>query len=152
MISLILDNIRSVYNVGSIFRTADAAGVSKIYLVGVTPTPTDRFGRERKDLAKVALGAEKTISWEHVEDVLEVIERLKKERVHIVAVEQSPNSVSLYDFKPAEKVVYVFGSETEGLSADVLEACDEVVEIPMQGEKESLNVSVVAGVILFHPH
>lgn len=149
---LILDNIRSVHNVGSIFRTADAAGVSKIYLIGVTPTPVDRFGRERKDLAKVALGAEKTVPWEHGEDSLEMINALKKDGVKVVAVEQSPNSVSLYNFKSAEKVAYVLGSETDGLSSEVLEASDEVVEIPMKGEKESLNVSVVAGIILFHTY
>jgi tRNA G18 (ribose-2'-O)-methylase SpoU len=149
---LILDNIRSVHNVGSIFRTADAAGVSKIYLAGVTPAPIDRFGRARKDFAKVSLGAEKSVPWEQVKNVSEVIEELKKEAVKVVAVEQSSNSVSLYDFKPAEKVAYVLGSETEGLSADVLEVCDEIVEIPMKGEKESLNVSVTAGIILFHHH
>ncbi|MBP9771729.1 MAG: RNA methyltransferase [Candidatus Pacebacteria bacterium] len=149
MIIVILDNIRSVYNVGSIFRTCDGAGVEKIYLCGTTPTPLDRFGRVRKDLAKVALGAEKTVPWEYTKTTEEAIESLKAEGVRVVAVEQSPSAISYKTFKQTSKIAFVFGNETDGVSKQVLDMCDTIVEIPMHGAKESLNVSVVAGIILF---
>jgi tRNA G18 (ribose-2'-O)-methylase SpoU len=148
--TLILDNIRSVYNVGSIFRTADAAGVSKIYLCGVTPAPIDRFGRLRKDMAKVALGAEKSVPWERLETTEEATDKLKKEGYEIVAVEQSHSSINFRNHKPAAKTAYIFGNEVEGLSADILKASDKTIEIPMTGQKESLNVSVSVGVVLFN--
>jgi len=149
---MILPNIRSVHNVGSIFRTADAAGISKIYIVGVTPDPIDRFGRGRTDFAKVSLGAEKTVSWEHVETINEVILKLKDQNYYIVALEQNENSV---DYKtvvlPAGKQSYAFivGEETKGLLVEELAFADVIAEIPMAGEKESLNVSVATGVALF---
>ncbi len=146
---LILNNIRSVFNVGSIFRTADGAGVSKIYLVGVTPDPVDRFGRERKDLAKVALGAEKKIAWEHAEDLEIVIKKLKKEGYQAVALEQAENSVDYKKFKPKFPLALVLGEEVSGLDKKSLDLCDAVIEIPMMGEKESLNVSVATGVALY---
>lgn len=148
-IYLVLENIRSVHNVGSIFRTADACGVSKIYLIGVTPTPKDRFGRIRKDLAKVALGAEKNIVWEQIDSSLEVLKNLKTDGFQIISIEQSENSVDYKEVKSQEKVVFVLGAEVEGLSKSVLDLSDIVAEIPMKGKKESLNVSVAAGVALF---
>lgn len=152
---VILDNIRSVHNVGSIFRTCDGAGVEKIFLCGVTPAPIDRFGRARKDFAKVSLGAQHSVSWEHVASTREAIERLKKEGVHVIAVEQDARATPFLtffknrDISGMNRMAFVFGEETEGLSKEILDTCDEVIEIPMRGEKESLNVSVAAGIILF---
>jgi len=146
---VILHNIRSVYNVGAVFRTADAVGVSKIYLTGYTPAPLDRFGRERKDFAKSALGAEKVVTWEHLKQIGSVIRRLKKEGVEIIAVEQSKNSIDYKKFKPKRKTAFLFGNEVLGVSKVLLDKCDKIIEIPMRGEKESLNVSVSAGVVLF---
>ena len=149
-IVLILPNIRSVYNVGAIFRTADACGVSKIFLTGYTPTPEDRFGRQRRDVAKSALGAEKTVKWEYRENLKDLIEELKKKGVEIVAVEQDKNSVDYKDFEIELKpIAFIFGNEVEGLSKDILNNVDKIIEIPMVGKKESLNVSVSAGVVLF---
>ncbi len=146
---VILDNVRSVHNVGSLFRTCDAAGVSKLYLCGVTPAPVDRFGRARKDLAKVALGAQNSVAWEHVPTTQEAIAALKKEGVRVVAVEQDARAKAFKMFSYQKPTVFVFGEETKGLSKEVLQLCDEVIEIPMHGKKESLNVSVAAGIILF---
>lgn len=146
---LILHNIRSAYNVGAIFRTADAVGISKIYLTGYTPAPLDRFGRSRKDIAKAALGAEKTIPWEHFARIGEVFKKLKKEKTKIVAIEQSPPSIDYKKFKLAGPTAFLLGNEVEGLSKSLIKQCDAAIEIPMRGKKESLNVSVAAGVVLF---
>ncbi len=146
---LILDNIRSVFNVGSIFRTAECAGVSKIYLVGVTPDPVDRFGRERKDLAKVALGAEKKVEWEHVKNTSSLLKKFKVDGYQVIALEQAENSVDYKKFKPKFPLALILGEEVKGLSKKILELCDTTIEIPMMGEKESLNVSVATGVALF---
>ncbi len=146
---VILDNIRSVHNVGSIFRTSDAAGVEKVYLCGTTPTPIDRFGRARNDMAKVALGAEKTVQWEYAENTLDIVKKLKAEGAKVFSVEQYEGSVDYSSIKYPEQCAFVFGNEVGGVSLDVLAECDEVIEIPMKGEKESLNVSVAAGVVLF---
>lgn len=148
-IFLVLHNIRSAYNVGAIFRTADAAGISKIYLTGYTPAPLDRFGRPRKDIAKAALGAEKTISWEHVPRIENVFKKLKKEKTKIVAIEQSPKSIDYKKFKIAGPTAFLLGNEVEGLSKSLIKQCDAAIEIPMRGKKESLNVSVAAGIVLF---
>jgi tRNA G18 (ribose-2'-O)-methylase SpoU len=141
-ISLLLHDIRSVYNVGSIFRTADAFGVARIYLSGYTPTPIDRFGRKRADVAKVALGAEDSVAWRRLEgSPLEFIKKYKiKDNVVIIALEQDPRSV---DYR------HVIGNEIGGISRDILDHTDIIAEIPMRGTKESLNVSVAAGVALF---
>lgn len=149
---IILDNIRSAHNVGSIFRTADGAGVEKIYLLGYTPTPVDRFGRSQPEIAKTSLGASEVIPFEHIEnnDTKNLVERLKQEGFKIVAVEQTPNSVSLYDFTVPPKVCYILGNEIDGVSEGLLSLADTAVEIPMEGQKESLNVSVTAGIVLFH--
>lgn len=149
MKQVILHDIRSHYNVGAIFRTCDGAGVSKIYLTGYTPAPEDRFGRAVAEISKTALGAEKFVAWEKVEDTLLVVQKLKAEGVTVVAVEQSESSVMLNDFVTPEKVAYVFGSETEGVPLEVLAEVDVVLELPMLGQKESLNVSVTAGIVLF---
>lgn len=148
MRKLILHNIRSAHNVGSIFRTAEGAGVRKIYLSGYTPAPIDRFGRKRKDLAKVALGAEDMIEWEKSDDIQTLISNLKKDG-RVIAVEQSPDSVDYTVFSEPESVTYIFGNEVEGIEEDVLNSVDMIVEIPMKGDKKSLNVSVSAGIILF---
>jgi len=146
---VLLHNIRSTHNVGSIFRTADALGVTKIFLSGYTPTPLDKFGRARKDVAKVALGAEKTLEWEYAENPKKILEKLKKETYQIVALEQSQGSVDYKKVKIKYPVVFVVGNEVDGISADILSLCDTVAEIPMRGAKESLNVSVAFGVGLF---
>ena len=149
MKQVILHDIRSHYNVGAIFRTSDGAGVSKIYLTGYTPAPEDRFGRQVAEISKTALGAEKFVAWEKNEDILAVVQKLKSEGVTVVAVEQSNNSVMLNDFVVPEKVAYMFGSETAGVSPEVLAEVDIILELPMLGQKESLNVSVTAGIVLF---
>ena len=144
---VILDNIRSVYNVGSIFRTSDALGIDKIFLCGCTPTPIDRFGRARKDLAKVALGAEKDISWEYFSDTKDIIKKLKKEGFQIIAVEQDKKSDDFTKIKPKYPVAIVMGNEVGGIDKKTLVLCDKIAEIPMMGNKESLNVSVSFGIV-----
>ena len=148
-IFIILDNIRSVHNVGSIFRTSDALGVNKIFLCGCTPTPKDRFGRERKDLTKVALGAEKSIEWEYFKTTEEAVKKLKKEKFQIIALEQSENSIDYKKVKAKNKTAIILGEEVHGLNKKVLDLADVVMEIPMRGIKESLNVSVSFGVAAF---
>lgn len=148
-IVLILNNIRSVENVGSIFRTADGAGVEKIYLVGTTPAPIDRFGRNRADMAKVALGAEKNIYWEQADDITKLIKNLKKDGYNIVALEQDKKSISYKKFRSSGDVVLIVGNEVDGIANGVLRQCDAIIEIPMKGKKESLNVSVATGIALF---
>lgn len=147
---LILHNIRSIHNVGSIFRTADAAGVTRIYLTGYTPAPIDRFGRTRRDFAKVSLGAEQSVPWEKRKNIIALLQRLKREGVGIVAVEQDADAVSYTKVKVRGPAVLIFGSEVKGISKVVLKQCDVIMEIPMRGKKESLNVSVAAGIVLFH--
>jgi 23S rRNA (guanosine2251-2'-O)-methyltransferase len=147
---LVLDNLRSVENTASIFRTAEGFGVSKIIVVGTTPLPMDRFGRLRADFAKVSLGAEKSVKWSYEEDIGKPLLELKEEGHKIVALEQHPNSKRLRDFVALDKFVLVVGGEVEGVSKEALELADAIVEIPMMGMKESLNVSVATGVALFH--
>lgn len=148
---LILLDIRSNHNVGSLFRTADACGISKIYLVGITPAPLDKFGRVVKEIAKTALGAELSVPYEKIKSFKVLVNKLKKEGFKIIAIEQSENSVDYkkVKIKKGEKVAFVLGREVEGMSKAELSLCDIVAEIPMKGEKESLNVSVAGGVTLF---
>jgi len=146
---LILDNIRSVHNVGAIFRTADAAGIFKIYLCGYTPAPLDRFGRERTDFIKSALGAEKTVKWEKYENIEILLEKLKNENIFLVAVEQSKKSLDYKKFKVKFPIAFIFGNEVLGVSENILKKCDIILEIPMLGKKESLNISVSLGVAMF---
>lgn len=148
---LALHNIRSTHNVGAVFRTADAAGVTDIFLIGITPDPVDRFGRKRSDIAKSALGAEESITWHHFsdEDFLEKVSDLKKEGFQIISIEQSTNSIDYKKVEAGEKVLIIVGNEVGGLPKEVLEKSDNIAEIPMLGKKESLNVSVATGVALF---
>ncbi len=148
-IRLILDNIRSVHNVGSIFRTADTLGISKIYCLDTTPTPVDRFKNKRKDFAKVSLGAEDTVLWEHVSNFKSIISNLKKEGFTIIALEQANNSVDYKLVESTNKTVVILGNEVDGVSKELLQECDIVAEIPLIGKKESLNVSVSAGIFLY---
>lgn len=149
-IRLILDNVRSVHNVGSIFRTAEAAGVSKIYCVGTTPRPNDRFNQKRNDFAKVALGAEDMIPWEHVEDADQLVSELKADGYYIIGVEQAINSTNYKKVKPGKKTVLILGNEINGVSPELLKKSDVIAEIPHYGKKESLNVSVAAGILIFN--
>jgi 23S rRNA (guanosine2251-2'-O)-methyltransferase len=146
---VILDNIRSTFNVGSIFRTADALGVKTLILGGTTPAPVDRFGRARADIAKVALGAEKSVGWKYEKNILKSIKKLKKEGYQIIAVEQAKNSVDYKKVKIKNKVAFIMGEEVKGINKNILKMADVVAEIPMRGQKESLNVSVAFGVALF---
>lgn len=148
-IYVLLHNIRSTHNVGSIFRTSDALGVTKIYLSGYTPTPLDRFNRPRKDIAKVALGAEKSIDWEYVTNPEKTIKDLKKANYQIIGLEQAKNSVDYKKVKIKYPILFIVGNEVGGIEKNMLSLSDVVAEIPMNGKKESLNVSVAFGVGLF---
>lgn len=146
---ILLHNIRSTHNVGSIFRTSDALGVSKIYLSGYTPTPLDKFKKPRKDIAKVALGAEKIIPWEYLEDPVKIVKKLKAQKFQVVGIEQNEKSIDYKKVKVTDKVLFIVGNEVDGMDQKFLSLCDVISEIPMSGEKESLNVSVAFGVALF---
>ncbi len=154
---LILHNVRSLHNVGAIFRTADAAGVTKIYLTGYTPGPYDFFGKLRKDFAKTALGSEKFVLWEQQKNIAALLGRLKKEKVFIVSLEQAKRAVPYgrlaAKYKKALKrhteLALIVGNEVRGLSPAILKKSDAIIEIPMRGKKESLNVSVAAGIALY---
>ncbi len=147
---VILHNIRSAHNVGSVFRSADGAGVSKIFLTGYTPTPIDRFGREREEILKTSLGATHTVPYEVVPDIQELITRLGEERVMLVAVEQTAQAIPYTTYTPQGDTAYIFGNEVTGVESEVLSHAPVHIQIPMSGAKESLNVSVCAGIILFH--
>ncbi len=142
-IVIILHNIRSRENVGSIFRTADAAGVSKIYLCGITPTPP------HEKISKTALGAETYVSWESYKQTWRLLEKLKRDSINIVALEQTKESADLFRFNPKFPLALVLGNEVKGLSSQLIKYCETKVSIPMHGRKESLNVSVAAGIALF---
>ena len=140
---LILDDIRSMNNIGSVFRTGDAFKVEKVYLCGITATPPHR------EIQKTALGADETVTWEHVEDVHCLVKKLQLEGVIVAAVEQVENSVSLLSFEPVKnkKYAFVFGNEVFGVNQAVVEQTDFCLEIPQYGTKHSLNISVTAGVV-----
>lgn len=144
----VLDNLRSVYNVGSIFRTANAAGIEKIILCGTTPTPLDKKGVRRSDFAKVALGADETIVWEYHEDTKSILKILRKDGVYVVAFEQDSKAVDykVVNIEGKESVAFVIGPEVTGITRDVLDSCDVIAEIPMLGTKESLNVTIAFGI------
>lgn len=148
-VSVLLHNVRSTHNVGSIFRTADAAGVERIYLSGYTPTPRDRFGRVQKDVAKTALGAESAVPWEYAKSPSSLFKKWKQEGKMVVGIERDARAIDYRTFTRAQPTVFVFGNEVRGLSRALCSACDQLVEIPMHGTKESLNVSVAAGIVLF---
>jgi tRNA G18 (ribose-2'-O)-methylase SpoU len=146
---LIIPDIRSAINVGALFRTADASGISKIYLTGFSPRPIDNFGRIQKDIAKSALGAETWIPWEYKKTLLPLLRALKKDGFTLIALEQNKNSIDYRKIKPSQKMAFILGREVEGISSKILNECDLIAEIPMYGKKESLNVSVACGVALF---
>lgn len=142
---IIADNVRSMHNVGSIFRTSDAFLVEKIYLCGITPTPPHR------EIQKTALGATESVDWQYVENTLDVINQLKKEGWTILALEQTTNSVMLDELKveKGEKIAIVLGNEVEGVNQEVINLCHKAVEIPQFGTKHSFNVSVSCGIMLW---
>jgi len=142
---LVLDDIRSLHNIGSVFRTADAFLIEKIILCGITATPPN------KEIHKTALGATETVTWEHHENVLEVIENLKKENVLTMAIEQVESAIFLQDFKVEknQKYALVFGNEVYGVSQEAVAICDGCIEIPQLGTKHSLNISVSAGIVVW---
>jgi tRNA G18 (ribose-2'-O)-methylase SpoU len=141
---LIAHNIRSMHNVGSIFRSADAFGVEKIYLTGYTATPP------RMEIAKTALGSEDRVAWEHFEDPLTLIKQLKDEGWMVIALENAKDSRPISEISVDQtKTVLVLGSEVDGIAREILSACDLAVEIPMPGKKRSLNVSAATGIALF---
>ena len=148
-IAVLLHNVRSTHNVGSIFRTSEAAGVKKIYLSGYTPTPRDRFGRTQKDIGKTALGAEKMLPWEKIASPSKTITALRRDGWEIIGVEQDRHAKDYRKLKVVKPTLFIFGNEINGIPKSVRDACDSLIEIPMHGEKESLNVSVAAGIILF---
>lgn len=142
-ISIILDNVRSANNIGSVFRTADAFLLKKIFLCGVCATPPD------KGIRKTALGATESVDWEYAKDPLALVEKLKSEGVKILSIEQAEQAVMLNDFQPKSDQEYavVFGNEVKGVQQEIVSASDEVIEIPQLGTKHSLNISVSAGVV-----
>ncbi|WP_348797724.1 RNA methyltransferase [Flavobacterium adhaerens] len=142
---LILDDIRSLHNIGSVFRTADAFLIEKIILCGITATPPN------KEIHKTALGATETVTWEHHENVLDVISNLKKENITTLAIEQVESSIFLQNFKvdKNQKYALVFGNEVYGVSQDAVAICDGCIEIPQLGTKHSLNISVSAGIVVW---
>ncbi len=146
---VVLPDIRSAHNVGSIFRTSDAAGITRIVLSGYTPRPIDKYGKVQKEIAKTALGAELTIPWVYEKSNIVALNKLKTEGFTLVAVEQSPRSIDYKKYKIKNKIAFVFGNEVTGLPKGLLSKCDDVIEIPMKGKKESLNVGVSAGIVLF---
>ncbi len=156
MIQLLLPNIRSAQNVGTIFRTAEAFAVDEILLSGYTPQPVDRFGRDRADIAKAALGAEKMIAWRAIEEVERFLEEAKENPVYIVGLEQEEDSVSLAEtgeikemIRERKNILLVVGNEVDGIDQEIRSYIDTFIEIPMLGKKESLNVAVATGMMLW---
>lgn len=144
-IIIILDDIRSLHNIGSVFRTSDAFLIEKIYLCGITATPPN------KEIHKTALGATETVAWEYQKDVLSVIEKLKNENVEVFAIEQVENAVFLQNFEidKTKKYALVFGNEVYGVNQKAIEICNGTIEIPQLGTKHSLNISVSAGIVVW---
>jgi tRNA G18 (ribose-2'-O)-methylase SpoU len=144
-ISIVLDDIRSLHNIGSVFRTADAFLIEKIYLCGITAIPPN------KEINKTALGATETVSWEYNPDVLEIIKKLKEENIAVLAIEQVENSIFLQDYKieKNKKYALVFGNEVHGVSQEAVAICNGSIEIPQLGTKHSLNISVSAGIVVW---
>lgn len=142
---IILDDIRSLNNIGSVFRTADAFLIEKIFLCGITATPP------HKDITKTALGATESVTWEYAKNVTEVIRDLQSQNVEIIAIEQAKNATSLLDLEimPDKKYALVFGNEVKGVSQEAVSMSDQVVEIPQYGTKHSLNISVSTGVVIW---
>lgn len=148
MRALLLHNIRSAHNVGSLFRTADGAGIAHIYISGYTPTPLDRFKRPQKDIAKTALGAE-ALPWTYTKTPEEIITLCRAQGFDVVGIEQDARAIDYRAFKPQRSTLYILGSEVEGMSPELRSQCDVLLEIPLLGTKESLNVAIAAGIVLF---
>lgn len=142
-VSVLLDNVRSMYNVGAFFRTADAAGVERMYLCGITGTPPKR------GIAKTALGSEETVAWEHHGDAAGLLAELRGREVEVAAIETSVQAVDLFDWQPRFPVCLVFGHEVEGIAPRVAAQCDRHIRIPMLGRKHSLNVATAGGVVIY---
>jgi tRNA G18 (ribose-2'-O)-methylase SpoU len=142
-VSVLLDNVRSMYNVGAFFRTADAVRLEKLYLCGITPRPP------KSGITKTALGSEQRVPWEHSWEPAPLLERLRATGCEIVAVETSLHSVDLFDWTPSFPLCLVFGHEVEGIRPELLARCDTHVRIPMLGTKHSLNVATAGGVVLY---
>ncbi len=151
--NLILHNVRSAHNVGAIFRTADGCGVNHIYLTGYTPTPPDGSRpfttKPERKLIKTALGSHEFVAWSKFENADEVFEDLKKRNFQIVALEQGDGSIDYKKFKPEFPLALVLGNEPVGIDEETLAKCDIMVDIPMRGQKKSLNVSVAAGIAMY---
>jgi tRNA G18 (ribose-2'-O)-methylase SpoU len=143
---IILDDVRSLNNIGSVFRTADAFLIEKIYLCGITAKPP------HKDIRKTALGATESVSWEYVENALELVNKLKEDGFVTLAIEQAENATLLNEFQLKKECKYalVFGNEVKGVDQEVVNSCDEVIEIPQFGTKHSLNIAVSAGVVIWN--
>jgi 23S rRNA (guanosine2251-2'-O)-methyltransferase len=142
-VAVLLDNVRSLYNVGAFFRTADAAGIEKLYLCGITGSPPKRA------IAKTALGAEESVAWEHTWDARRSLEDLRVRGYELAAIETTVHSVDLFDWRPRFPVCLVFGHEVEGIRAEISSLCDTHVRIPMLGAKHSLNVATAGGVAIY---
>jgi tRNA G18 (ribose-2'-O)-methylase SpoU len=142
-VSILLDNVRSLYNVGAFFRTADAAGCEKLYLCGITGRPPKRA------ITKTALGAEETVAWQHRAAPLELVEELQASGHEIAAIETSRRAVDLFDWQPKFPLCVLFGHETDGLAPELLAKCDTYVRIPMLGRKHSLNVATAGGIVVY---
>ena len=142
---IILDNVRSLHNIGAVFRTADAFLVKKIYLCGITARPP------HKEIRKTALGATQSVDWEYVENTIDLVKKLSDQHREIIAIEQAENAVSLKDYHPQKEkeTVFIFGNEVKGVDQAVVDLCDSVIEIPQFGTKHSLNISVSAGVCIW---
>jgi tRNA G18 (ribose-2'-O)-methylase SpoU len=145
---VVLDNVRSLYNTGAFFRTADACAIEKLVLCGITPRP-DQGARQMRSIAKTALGAEHSVPWEHEPQTADAIAKAVAAGYHVAVVETSSSAVNLYDWNPSWPVCLVFGHETAGVSADLADGNDTPVRIPMLGPKGSLNVATAAGVVLY---
>ena len=145
---VVLDNLRSVFNVGSIFRTANAVGIDMVYLCGTTPTPLDKKGLRRKDFAKVALGADETMRWEYRDTTESVVLELLQDDYYVIALEQDERALDYKEvsIKGKENIAFVIGHEVDGITKDVLDLCSVIAEIPMLGTKESLNVTIAFGI------
>lgn len=142
---IVLDNIRSLHNIGAVFRTADAFLIEKIYLCGITACPP------HKEIRKTALGATESVEWEYREDAAALLQELKAQKIHTIALEQAEGAVMLQDFNPEPEATYalIFGNEVKGVQQIIVDNCDTVVEIPQEGTKHSFNVSVSAGIVMW---
>jgi 23S rRNA (guanosine2251-2'-O)-methyltransferase len=145
-IIMVLDNVRSALNVGSVFRSSDAFRVEKIILCGITAQPP------HKEVLKTAIGATESVQWEYFEDTKEAVKHLKSEKVKVYAIEQASNSIDLREFIPSDRTAVIFGHEMDGVAQDVIDLCDGCIEIQQEGTKHSLNVSVCAGIVCWELH